>query len=157
MAAIDEGEFERMSREHYDCHTEAAVPSDLKLILYAAIYEGDRPTNRVIDIKKPWEVRIWWCLRGGLRTSLCGYWCPSVHFESIGRAPEFDYMHKHVEFDCNHGCWKVVIPGSELHVDPSACSSPYEVAVTVTYLNKCEKPGPIAGFCVLKPVQFYEG
>jgi len=154
MAEISEARFEELSRGSYNCKTEALIKCDLRLLIYAAIYEEGRPTNCIINIRKPWDVRIWWCLLGSHRDTVCGYWCPTVHFESIGKGPEFDLHHHHIQFDCHHYCWEAIIPGKD--INPSDCSTPFIVAATVLYKTMCEKPAPILGFCKLPVVQFYD-
>ena len=155
MAEITEAEFKELTKsaELYDCSTEAPVPCSLKLSLYAGIYEEGHPSNRIINVNKPWDTRVWWSLSGSLRESLCGYWCVAAHFESIGVGAEFNLDIPHFKFDCHHYHWSVVIPGKG--IKPDDCTSPYEVIATVSYRNLCDKPGPIVGFCRLPPVQFF--
>ncbi len=95
-----------------------------------------------------------WCLSGSLRECICGFWCPTVHLESIGKGPEFSIHGPRVPLDCKKRCYGVRIPGSG--IDPAHCSTPYKLVATLQYLTPCWNPGPIVGFCELPLVQFYE-
>ena len=134
--------------------TEVEIDTGLNFVrLYAGVYEGRRLTNGIINVAKPWDVRVQWCLVGRLKDLICGKWCVSVHFESIGEGREFTLHYPEFHFDCHHECFYVRIPGRGLR--PDDCSTPYKVVVTVLYKTLCNKPGPIVGFVDFPVIQFY--
>src|SRR5262245_45898300 len=122
--------------------SEVEIDVGLNLIqLYGGVYEEGRLTNQIINVAKPWEVRLHWRLVGCLRELICGKWCVKVHFESIGTGNEFELgLQPDLHFDCHDKYFNVVIPGRELH--PDECSTPYKVVATVIYESLCGKPGP---------------
>lgn len=152
---ISETEIQELeSSRYYDCKTEVDIRGTLYLRpLYSGIYENGKHTNCFINTYHPWDVRCWWCLDGTLRDCICGIWCVSAHFESIGDGPEFNLRYEDIKFDCHNRCWHVRIPGRG--IDPDHCADPYKVAVTVAYRTLCERPAPIVGHCELPLVTFY--
>jgi hypothetical protein len=139
------------------CHnakTEVEIETGLNLIrLYAGVYEGGVPTNGIINVTKPWDVRLSWCLTGPLKQLVCGTWCVNVHFESIGEGEEFSLKGPEFKFGCEQDCYSVCIPGRS--VKPDDCSTPYKVVATVQYKSMCGKPGAILGFVEFPMMQFY--
>ena len=152
---LTETQFEELVKGYHDkCKAEVEIDAGLNLVrLYAGVYEGRKLTNGIINIAKPWDVRVSWCLVGPLKDLICGKWCVSVHFESIGEGREFDLHYPEFHFDCRSKCFDVRIPGRALR--PDDCSTPYKVVVTVLYKTLCGEPGPIAGFCEFPVMQFY--
>lgn len=140
---------------------EISTPSHppLKGYLYAGIFEGDYPSNNVIRTDQEWSVRLHWWLEGALRECICGYWCLNVHFESMGGGPEFSWPYEPVKIaldPCGDGHYKYdfkFLPGL---IKPQHCSVPYKLVVTLQYETPCYRPGPMAGFCELPMVQFYD-
>ena len=150
-----EERFEELAKGYHDCKSEVEVKTGLSLIrLYAGVYEGRNPTNGIINVANPWDVRVSWCLTGPLRELICGTWCVSVHFESIGEGREFTLHYPEFEFNCHHKCYSVRLPGRGIR--PDDCSTPYKPVVTVAYKTMCGKPGPIIGFCEFPVIQFYD-
>ena len=145
---------ELAAKDCYDCKSEVELRTGLNLIrMYAGVYEGPNPTNRIINVANPWDVRVSWCLVGPLKELICGMWCVQVHFESIGEGPEFTLKGPEFEFNCHQDCYSVCIPGRG--IDPKDCGSPFKAVVTVTYKSMCGEPGPILGFCEFPIMQFY--
>lgn len=140
-----------------DCHdvaTEVQVRIGLNFIhLYAGVYEHGQPTNRIINVAGPWDVRASWRVDGPLRELICGKWCVQARFESIGEGPEFTLHGPEFVFGCEHECYSVVIPGGGIR--PDDCGAPYKAVVTLTYKSMCGKPGPILGFVEIPMLQFY--
>ena len=129
--------------------------------IYAEVYEvgGAKPTT-IIRTDQEWGVKLHWDLKGSLAPFICGEWCIHLFLESMGPAPELKldpYPKYEMPLDpCGDGEYYFdfrVKPGI---VTGQHCSNPYKVVVTVTYLNACHKPGPIAGFVEGPLVQFYE-
>ncbi len=136
-------------------HTEIDVKTDLSFVkLYAEIYEDGKPTNRIVNVNKPWEVRVYFGIEGPLQEMLCGKWCVDASFESTGPGPEFRIKHPHFYFDCHQNYWCVSLPGK---MSPDYCGDPYEVTVSVRAISKCGKPLAIIGFVELPEVLFYAG
>lgn len=148
-------QFDALATEGvYDGKAEVQLRTGLNLIrLYAGMFENGAPSNGIINVAHPWDVRVSWSLVGPLKPVICGSWCVSVHFESIGEGREFTLRHPEFKFDCNHDCFNIRIPGSGIR--PEDCSTPYKAVVTVQYKTMCGRPGPIVGFVEYPVVQFY--
>lgn len=144
------------------CPVEIDFPDfDLKAYLTAFVYEADEnPTNRIIRIDEDWGIKVHWWLKGHWARCLCGYWCVGVHFESIGDGPEFvlpSAKESLIELDpCGDGHYHYDAKVPARYVRPEHCSSIYKLVVSLTYRTPCKEPGPIAGFCELPLVQFYQ-
>jgi hypothetical protein len=134
----------------------------LKGYLTAQLYENDDPTNNIVRIDQKAYIRVNWWLKGPLSECICGKWCVQVHFESIGRGPEFELDAGYIDLDpCGDGHYQTDIDlTGKVHTEH--CSSVYKAVVTLTYLLPCKndkgwyKPGPMTGFCELPIIQFYE-
>ena len=148
-------EFEAFYKAQHGGSTEVEIRTDLSLVrLSAGMYENGKPTNRIININRPWDIRVYFGLTGDLYKLICGKWCVSVNFESIGPGREFRLTHPEFYFDCHHQYWCVRIPGRG--VLPTDCTTPYKVVVTVAAKSKCDEPVAILGFVGLPEVQFYD-
>lgn len=140
--------------------TEVYIPNDppLRLWMEAAVYEGDRPTNCIIDADNEWSVRVHWHLDGALKNFICGYWCLHLHLESMGHGPEFSIPapEENIPLNaCDDKYWyEIKVPGGK--IEPAHCSSPYKLVVSLTYKDPCYKKGPMAGFVELPLIQFYQ-
>lgn len=146
--------FEKLAKGYCDGKTEVELKTGLNLIkLYAGVFEGSNPTNCIINVANPWDVRVSWCLTGPLKELICGKWCAAVHLESIGDGKEFTLKFPHFDFNCAQECFSVCIPGGG--IEPDDCGTPYKAVVTVTYESMCGKAGPICGFVELPMLQFY--
>jgi len=157
---VTAAEFEELTKFYRDRKgtkgtSEVEIDVGLNLIrLYAGVYESGRLTNRIINVTKPWDVRVSWCLVGCLKELICGKWCVNVHFEAIGdTGKEFHLHYPEFHFDCHDDCFHVSIPGREIPVD--RCTTPYKVVATLIYKSLCGKPGPILGFVEFPTIQFY--
>jgi len=134
--------------------------------IFASVHEdgGLSPTN-IIRIDQDWGVLVKWRTSGALTRMICGTWCLNVCLESIGPGEELTLPHKlvKVELDpcsakgkpltCNYKCYIEIPRGC---VKPQHCSTPYKIVTTLTYLEPCGTPGPIAGFVEGQILQFYE-
>lgn len=145
---------------HGKCAFEVDFPYEPPLTGYveAAIYEDGKHTNNVIRADKDWEVKCHWHLSGALKDCIGGYWCLTLYMESIGPSPEYkiaygDLIPLDPCGDC-HYYYDIKVPAGK--IDPEYCSDPYKLVVAVTYLTPCKTPGPMAGFCELQTVLFYE-
>ena len=126
----------------------------------AEIHEvgGVDPTT-IIRIDQDWTVTMEWALTGALKSMICGNWCLNVDLESIGPGEELELPtpELHVPLDpCGDGkyCKKIRIPAGTVKTEH--CSTPYKLVATVTYLNACGRPGPMAGFVEGPILQFYD-
>ncbi len=154
IITIAEEKFEALKSKTYPCDHEVKVPCDLGLYMFSELYEQDYPTNGIVDISKPWGVNFYWGLYGSLQKAICGYWCLSVHFETIGPGTDFTLKVKHKEFDCKHSYWYAKIPGHS--IDPNWCGSPYQIKTVLTGESLCHTPLAIIGACDLGCVTFYD-
>ena len=132
----------------------------------ASVHEdgGLTPTN-IIRIDQDWGVLVKWRTSGALTRMICGTWCLNVCLESIGPGDELTLPLKpvNVKLDpcsakgnplaCNYKCYIEIPRGT---VKPKHCSTPYKIVTTLTYLEPCGTPGPIAGFVEGQILQFYE-
>lgn len=151
---IAEAQFEQLLKTDFAGKTEVELKTGLNLIrLYAGVYENGRPTNGIINVNKPWDVRVSFGLVGPLREIICGKWCVSVNFESIGPGHEFRVEHPEYDFNCKHYYWSLRFPGPRL--DPTKCTTPYKIVVTVAARSHCGKPVGILGHVELPLVQFF--
>jgi hypothetical protein len=128
----------------------------------AEIYEqgGVQPTT-IIGINQDWRVDFKWSLTGPLAPLICGKWCLHVRLESIGPGHEYALPltcnEVTVPLDpCGDGHYAYPFTVSKGTVKAEDCSVPYKVVATVTYLNACDRPGPIAGFVEGPIIQFYD-
>ncbi len=137
-------------------------PHLLKGTIAADVYElgGVAPTN-IIRIDEAWKVSIDWELIGSLKSMVCGTWCLHLHLESIGQGEELDLFEGnrevHVKLDpCGDGKYHYdfMVPAGTIY--PKHCSTPYKLVTTLTYLNECGRPGPMAGFVEGQILQFYD-
>jgi len=151
---ITEAHFEELLKTDYAGRTEVELKTGLNLIrLYAGVYENGRPTNSIINVNQPWDVRLSFGLVGPLREIICGKWCVSVNFESIGPGSEFRITHPEYDFNCKNYYWSLVLPGPRL--DPTRCTSPFKMVATVAARSHCGRPVGILGHVELPLVQFY--
>ncbi|KPV51130.1 hypothetical protein SE17_22980 [Kouleothrix aurantiaca] len=137
-------------------------PHLLKGTIAADVYElgGVAPTN-IIRIDEAWKVSIDWELIGSLKSMVCGTWCLHLHLESIGKGEELDLFdgsrEVHVKLDpCGNGQYHYDFTVPAGTVKPEHCSTPYKLVTTLTYLNECGRPGPMAGFVEGQILQFYD-
>jgi len=138
-----------------------AVDPPLTGTLSAQVYEGKKLSNHVIRVDHDWTVRVHWELEGALVPCICGYWCLNLFMESIGPGDELRLPVKEARIPldpCREepgSYWyDITIPAHT--IDPEYCGIPYKPVVALTYLDACYQPGPMAGFCELPILQFYE-
>jgi hypothetical protein len=151
---ITEAHFEELLKADYAGKTEVELKTGLNFIrLHAGVYENGRPTNGIINVNQPWDVRVSFGLVGPLREIICGKWCATVDFESIGPGHEFRVSHPEFDFNCKHRYWSLCFPGPKL--DPTRCTTPYKMVATVAARSHCGRPVGILGYVELPIVQFY--
>ena len=125
----------------------------------AEVYEvgGASPTT-IIDFDQEWGVKIKWQLTGSLVPFICGSWCISLFFESMGNGPEFDLNNNHkLKLNpCGNGHYEYDFRVHRGTIRKEHCSRPYKVVAAVTYETECDRPGPMAGFVEGPIIQFYE-
>lgn len=125
----------------------------------AELYEvgGASPTT-IIDYDQDWGITLDWQLTGSLVPFVCGTWCISLFFESIGNGPEFDLHHDHeIKLDpCNGGKYHYDFKVRKGTVKKEHCGRPYKLVVAIVYETECHRPGPMAGFVELPMIQFYD-
>jgi hypothetical protein len=128
--------------------------------IYCDVYEvGGADPTCIIKYDQAWGVKIHWYIEGPLTKFICGKWCVTLHFESIGEGAEFNLKYKkEIDLDpCGNGHYWVdfrIEPGT---ITEAHCSSLYKVVAAVTYKTVCGKPGPMAGYCADGPIlQFYD-
>lgn len=119
---------------------------------------GTDPTT-IIRFDQDWVVNVEWALTGALKSMICGTWCVNVNLESIGPGEELELPapELHIPLNpCGDGKYKadVLIRAGTIKADH--CSTPYKLVATVTYVNTCNRPGPMAGFVEGPILQFYD-
>ena len=125
----------------------------------AEVYEegGVEPTT-IISVDEAWYVDVEWTLKGHMRRHLCGQWCVTVSLESIGKGNEYSLPDpsEHFPIDpCNNGTYKKRISVAAGTIKPEDCGTLYLIAVTLTSLDACERPGHIAAYCKGPNLMFY--
>lgn len=140
-------------------------PKLLEGYMEADVYElgaNGEPQNNtsIIRTDQDWGVVFKWGLRGPLSRMICGVWCLHVNLESIGPGPELNLpseegFHLHFKGCAGTEFTKVICVPKGI-VSGKHCSVPYKLVATVTYLDECDRPGPMAGFVEGTIVQFYE-
>ena len=134
--------------------------------IWAAVYErgGISPTN-VIRIDQSWGVIVKWKTSGCLARMICGKWRLQLCLESIGPGLEMRLPAepKCVDLEPCSGkddshtiyykCHIEIPPGT---VTADHCSIPYKLVTTLTYLEPCGTPGPIAAYVEGQILQFFK-
>jgi hypothetical protein len=130
--------------------------------LEASIFE-QAPENvtNIIRIDQDWGVVFKWGLEGSLKRMICGEWCLHLDLESIGKGEEFSLPDPrnevHIDFKgCERCEFEYVFRVPKGTVDARHCSVPYKLVATVTYLDECDVPGPMAGYVEGPIIQFYD-
>jgi hypothetical protein len=134
--------------------------------IWASVHEdgGVAPTN-IIRIDQDWGVLVKWRTSGCLTRMICGTWCLNVCLESIGPGPELRLPEKAVKVELDPcsakgnpltATYKCYVEIPRGYVKPEHCSIPYKVVTTLTYLEPCGTPGPIAAYVEGQILQFYE-
>jgi len=139
----------------------------------AEVYEvGGVAPSSIIRADQDWGVKIKWFLEGTLVPFICGSWCITLYFESMGSPDGPDYnedefdLHSKYEIkldpcitpdDCGRYwyCYDFKVPKGT--VKPGHCGRPYLLVTAITYKTMCDRPGPMAGFVQGPMIQFYEG
>ena len=144
-----------------ECEFEVSpVACSLTGKIKAAVYEegGVQPTT-IIQLDQGWYVDVEWALYGHMRRHLCGKWCVKVHLESVGVGNEYS-LPEHCDYfpiePCNDGTYNKRIRFPAGTISASDCGKLYLLAVTLTSLDACEKPGHIAAYCKGPNLMFYE-
>ena len=137
-------------------------PNLLSGYISADVYEvgGVAPTN-IIRLDQDWRVHLDWALEGSLKSMICGTWCIHLHLESIGKGPELNLPDPHPEVQvplnpCGDGRYTYDFVVKAGTVRPEHCSTPFKLVSTITYVNSCDLPGPMAGFVEGSILQFYD-
>jgi hypothetical protein len=116
---------------------------------------GGAPTQ-IIRTDQAWGVEFKWDTSGPLNYVMCGKWILRVLLEEMGCGEfclEEGLSKAEVDFVCgpHHYEYKFNIPAGK--VRPGV----YKLVATITMVGPCNIPGPIAGFCEGKMLQFYDG
>lgn len=124
--------------------------SELTGGIEATLFEvGGAPPTGVIRTDQEWGVKVDWYLKGHLLHHLCGKFCICLYIECIGAGVEKLLECKYVDFDpCGNGQYSTtikvnpgIIPAGE------GCGQVCCLAVTLTSIDPCGKPGHIAAYC----------
>lgn len=133
-------------------------------VIDATVHEhvGFPPTT-IIRSDQVWGVYVKWKTSGTLVRMICGKWCLQVHLESIGPGPELRLPRRPVHIPLTP-CKRHKHPYTiyyKYHLDiaagtitPAHCGIPYKLVTSLTYIDICGKPGPIAGFVEGPILQF---
>jgi hypothetical protein len=133
-------------------------------VIDATVHEhGGFPPTTIIRSDQVWGVHVRWATSGTLVRMICGKWCLQVHLESIGPGPELRLPRKPVHIPLDP-CGKHKYPYTvhyKYHLDipagtitPAHCGIPYKLVTSLTYIDYCGKPGPIAGYVEGPIMQF---
>jgi hypothetical protein len=125
----------------------------------AEVYEvGGVAPGTIIDVDQDWGVKIRWQLSGSLVPFICGSWCVSLYFESMGDGPEFDLRRTQtLELEpCGSGKYEYDFRVPRGTIRREHCGRPYKVVAAVTFRTRCGKPGPMAGYVEGPLIQFYD-
>jgi hypothetical protein len=147
-----------MSDKHY-FEVQTPVYPPLKGGITAEVLEEGQPTNYIIRSDKEWSVKVHWFLEDPLTRCICGYWCLHLYMESIGPGAELVVPYGDIKIPlepCGDGRYWYEIKVRPGFIKPEHCSVPYKLVAALTYRTPCDEPGPMAGFCELPLVQFYE-
>lgn len=152
-----------MSHPCKNSYFEVSIDVDppLQGCLKATILEGpnDTVTNRIIYSHQNWKVRVEWELTGALVPCFGGYWCLELFMESIGPGKELKLPHEEIRIPlnpCGDGkySYDMEIPAGTIKAEH--CSIPYKPVLDLTYIDLCERKGPMGGFFELPTVKFQE-
>jgi hypothetical protein len=147
-------------------------PVDCSLSGYinASVYEGGPPEGKqdpttIVSCNEDLYVKVEWQLYGHLVQHLCGYFCVCVYLESIGPGKDYSLDCDNtgqpcldlIEMNpCGDGKYEAICRIPANSIDCGDCGRLYEIAVTLTSLNYCKKPGHIAAYCKGPCIMFYE-
>lgn len=130
------------------------------LRIAATVYEegGDTPTN-IVGSDQNWRVVVEWSVHGHMASHLCGKWAVGLSLESLGgRALEYDFGPERVDMvPCGDGKYSHtfnIAAGTVSHGD--ADGTIYELGVTLTARDACDKPSHIAAFCTDVSLMVFE-
>jgi hypothetical protein len=131
---------------------------DLKLKLSASFWEDENatvPAPNIVSAHEKYHVKVEWDLVGRGRRHFCGKWRVKLDLESIGKAPEYSSECREIDMDpCRDVPYTTIFTLSPADVTPDECGTVYLVAVTLTSLDPCDKPGHIWGYCKGPSVMF---
>jgi hypothetical protein len=155
------------------------ITGDINGWITQEIDDGIVGARCLIRNDQPFTVRLHWKIHGQLVKYICGKWCCTLHFESIGTGIEFDLppgpdhkpqpLHNNeqhfvgcVEYEKNDGWahfWCDIEVEGDTIPDPH-CGKPYLVRATVQYLTDCDtpahpSPGPMFGTVKLDELVFF--
>ncbi len=139
-----------------ECSFEISPYETLKGGIRATLYEeGEKGPQDIISVDNEWYVKVEWYLTGGLERHLCGDFCLTVSFESIGKGKERDFGPVFVKMKpCGDGRYKYVFKSSDFkRFKVGDCGRLYHVGVSLTS-RACGAPGHIKGYCDVGTVMF---
>lgn len=124
-------------------------------------YNSVDPTN-IIEADKDAKVHVIWNLSGPLAPFVAGTWYVSIFMERMGpgadlRVPLTPGLAIPLDPDTgiNHYEAWVDIPANTVVITKDEGTVPFRLVATVAYRTPKGRPGPMAGFVEMAPVQFY--
>jgi hypothetical protein len=169
--AADERSVYEKSKKFGYCDFEIdPIDSTLWGYICASAYEGgpskgEQDAKTIVACNEDLYVKVKWHLWGHLVHHMCGYFCVCVYLKSIGPGKDYNLdcdgdgkpCLELIPMDpCGDGYYEVECKIPARSIDCGDCGTLYEVAVTLTALNACKKPGHIAAYCKGPCIMFYE-
>ena len=161
-------EMEKHEEDYVRGHFEVELPRPLlKGKIWMDYHEEGEESSRIIDIKDPLDIDVYWDVAGSLVPYICGCWCVQLCIECYGDCDEdFCLPPVYIDLDpCGDGKYHttLTLPAGRIkYPENCECSCLCKFVVSITYHTKCRDarghylPGAIAGFVEGPLLQFYD-
>jgi len=139
----------------------APLARDLKLVFSTGFYEDElatAPATSIIYSGETYYVRLDWKLEGQLAHHFCGVWQVKIDLESIGEAKEYTSELQKIDMDpCKDEGYYHIFKITPDTVQPAEGGTVYLVAVTLSSLDPCGRPGHLWAYSTGVSVMFVPG
>ena len=134
---------------------------DLKLVFSAGFFEDEQatiPVTNNIYSEEKYYVKLDWRLEGKLAAHFCGQWQIKIDLESIGTADEYSSPIETIDMDpCQADDYSHTFSIAPSTLKPAKGGTVYLVAVTLSSLDPCGRPGHIWAYGTGERVLFVPG
>ena len=139
----------------------APLATDLKLVFSAQFYEDElatSPATSIIYSGEAYYVQVNWRLEGQLAHHFSGVWQVKIDLESIGEAKEYSSELHKIEMDpCQEEAYSHTFRITPDTLQPAEGGTVYLVAVTLSSMDPCGRPGHLWAYGTGVSVMFVPG